>query len=347
MKLSRVLAEFQTHLLVAGFILTLGFTLGFALDANTSIPQPWNRVSSILGWIYFFCWAVGFIPQALLNYSRKGTVGYSLDAAVLGILGFGSYAVFNCAFYFNESVQQAYMARHDGNRNAVEVNDVFFSIYSTSMVALTISQCWVYPSANQTISRATKLTVISTLGVAVAYSVAILLGHEVPFVAVQPSVLDLLYYFSYVKLGSTFIKEVPQLMLNYRRKSTVGWTISGVLLDIPGCMLSITQLLLDSWATNDWSAVTGDPVKLLLAFASLAMDSLFILQHYVWFAESHHDVNEVTPLLPVSTASRADPPLKSPTIWPTYSSDFIVDKGHWEHSKLESNELPQAIAVAA
>ena len=31
-------------------------------------------------------------------------------------------------------------------------------------------------------------------------------------------------YLSYIKLAITFIKYVPQVYLNYKRKSTVGWS---------------------------------------------------------------------------------------------------------------------------
>jgi len=37
--------------------------------------------------------------------------------------------------------------------------------------------------------------------------------------------LDILYTFSYIKLGCSFIKYIPQLRLNYQRKSTIGWSV--------------------------------------------------------------------------------------------------------------------------
>jgi hypothetical protein len=42
--------------------------------------------------------------------------------------------------------------------------------------------------------------------------------------------LDLLYYLSYLKLIISFIKFMPQAWLNYKRRSTIGWSIHNILL---------------------------------------------------------------------------------------------------------------------
>jgi cystinosin len=42
----------------------------------------------------------------------------------------------------------------------------------------------------------------------------------------------------YDKCAITFVKYVPQVFLNYKRKSTVGWSLANVLLDLTGGLLS-------------------------------------------------------------------------------------------------------------
>ncbi|KAG6614397.1 Lysosomal Cystine Transporter (LCT) Family [Phytophthora cinnamomi] len=245
---------------VSAFILLAGLVFGLSLDANAHIPRPWNRVSSIVGWIYFFCWSVSFYPQVFLNRQRRSVVGLSLDYTVLNMLGFSCYSVFNVAFYYSESVQQQYMRRHGGHRNAVELNDVFFSLHAAVLVAVSLFQ---------------EDSVLNTL--------------------------NLLYLLSYVKLMTTLVKCLPQIALNYQRKSTVGWTIWNVLLDIAGGLLSIGQQVLDAAATDDWTAMTGDPVKFSLGFVSIIVDVVFILQHYVFYAENNHFMlhgGEAQPFLP-------------------------------------------------
>lgn len=43
------------------------------------------------------------------------------------------------------------------------------------------------------------------------------------------------------------------------------------------------QLVLDSALQNDWSGLTGNPMKLGLANVSILFDVLFIVQHYVLY----------------------------------------------------------------
>lgn len=59
--------------------------------------------------------------------------------------------------------------------------------------------------------------------------------------------LDFLYYCSYVKLSITLIKYVPQAFYNYKRKSTVGWSIGNIFLDFTGGMLSMLQMILNAY----------------------------------------------------------------------------------------------------
>lgn len=66
-----------------------------------------------------------------------------------------------------------------------------------------------------------------------------------------------IYSFGYVKLVCTVIKYCPQVYVNYKRKSTEGWSINQILLDFTGGVLSLAQLLVDSALQADWSGLTG------------------------------------------------------------------------------------------
>lgn len=99
------------------------------------------------------------------------------------------------------------------------------------------------------------------------------------------------------------VKYVPQAWLNYKRKSTVGWSIGQILLDLAGGVLSLVQLVIDSSFQNDWSGITGNPVKLLLGNITIFSDLIFIIQHYILYrgasdaAKPDGDPDEVAPLL--------------------------------------------------
>lgn len=122
----------------------------------------------------------------------------------------------------------------------------------------------------------------------------------------------------YAKLVITVVKYIPQVLVNYQRKSTVGWSIAQILCDFIGGVLSVTQLVIDSSLESDWSGITGsstispcsqyvhaltevyvlgNPVKLWLGNVSILFDVVFILQHYVFYKHNEESTDESTGLL--------------------------------------------------
>lgn len=86
-----------------------------------------------------------------------------------------------------------------------------------------------------------------------------------------------------MKLLLTVFKYIPQVVANFRRKSTIGWSIYQQLLDFSGGLLSLLQLVIDSSLQADWSGLTGNPIKFGLSNISLFFDIIFILQHFVLY----------------------------------------------------------------
>ena len=78
--------------------------------------------------------------------------------------------------------------------------------------------------------------------------------------------------------------------MNYRRKSTQGWSISQILFDLVGGILSLLQLIIDASFQGDWSGITGNPLKFGLSNISIAFDLIFITQHYVLY---RHQVDKL------------------------------------------------------
>ena len=50
----------------------------------------------------------GWYPQLLQNYLSKTVVGISFDQLLYNFVGFACYSTFNCALYFNTTVQREY-----------------------------------------------------------------------------------------------------------------------------------------------------------------------------------------------------------------------------------------------
>ena len=96
----------------------------------------------------------------------------------------------------------------------------------------------------------------------------------------------------------TVVKYMPQAWTNYKRKSTVGWSIGQILLDLAGGVLSIAQLVIDSSLQGDWSGILGNPVKFGLGNVSIFFDVIFMVQHYILYrvkgkGEDDEDSNNV------------------------------------------------------
>ncbi|KDQ07031.1 hypothetical protein BOTBODRAFT_192706 [Botryobasidium botryosum FD-172 SS1] len=258
-------------------------------------------LSQVIGWSYFCSWSLSLYPQAILNWRRKSVDGLSIDYATLNSLGHLSYAIYNLNFYLNPTVRREYRERHQGHESSVQSNDVAFSIHAALTSAFVLAQTFWYPRGlHQGLSKYNKY-LLTIVFAAVSINTFAVVGCD-------SLLIDLLYNLSLSKLYVTIAKFVPQAWLNYSRKSTVGWSIENIILDFSGGVLSLMQLFLDASVSDDWSSVTGNPVKLGLWVFSIAFTLLFIVQHFILYT-NHADeklkqldvervIDECAPLLP-------------------------------------------------
>jgi len=267
----------------AGHVDIVAFT---SSDTNVSSDEAFVRVSvmksdsvelisTIVGWIYFVAWSVSFYPQIWDNFKRKSVIGLNFDFVGLNIVGFTLYGCYNVALFWVSSVQEEYLKRHPRGVIPVQANDVFFPLHAVWACAITIIQCVIYERGNQTVSKVC-LAILAAIAVFVVIILILALTSVILW-------LDFLFYCSYVKLGITLIKYVPQAFMNFRRKSTVGWSIGNILLDFTGGTLSMLQMFLIAYNNDDWGSLFGDPTKFGLGFFSVAFDIFFMLQHYVFY----------------------------------------------------------------
>ncbi|CAL7952335.1 unnamed protein product [Xylocopa violacea] len=233
------------------------------------------HISTVVGWIYFLAWSVSFYPQIYSNYKRKSVVGLNFDYLSLNLVGFIMYALFNCGLFWIPEVELEYFRRYPKGLNPVQVNDIFFALHATFATVITIIQCFVYETGTQRVSTTARV-IHSIFAVFILISMILAIVTTITW-------LDFLYYCSYVKLSITLIKYVPQAFYNYKRKSTVGWSIGNIFLDFTGGMLSMLQMILNAYNYDDWESIFGDPTKFGLGFFSVAFDIFFIIQHYVLY----------------------------------------------------------------
>ena len=254
-------------------LIAAGTVAGVTPD-DAALTKPYAYISAALGGAYFVAWSVSFWPQVLLNRQRKTTVGLSPDFAVLNAFAFAAYSAYTVALYASPRVRHQYKRHHD-HAPEVRFADVLFCLHALLLSSVTVGQIAYYDGfAKQKPSRPAR------------YGLASLALYVAGTAVVSHEALQILYALSYCKMAVTFCKYVPQLLLNYRRRSTVGWPVDNILLDFTGGALSTLQLILDCADQGDWSGISGDVVKFGLGVTSMVFDVLFLVQHYVLYRPS-------------------------------------------------------------
>lgn len=221
--------------------------------------------------------------QVFENWRRHSVVGLSLDYLVYSLVGFLCYAAYTGALYFSTGVQEAYIQAHHGASSDVQLADVLFAAHAVTMSVFVVYQCTIFERQGQRLS-----TLCKSVSGLVGFSVLAYLMHMQRTCDVSDcnSWMPLLYFLGGVKILMTVIKYTPQALLNWKRRSTVGWQINNVLLDLCGGMLCLTQIVLDAVSRGELSVITGNPAKLGISSISIAFDFLFIFQHYVLYRSS-------------------------------------------------------------
>ncbi|XP_053562072.1 cystinosin [Bombina bombina] len=235
-------------------------------------------VEQIIGWIYFLAWSVSFYPQVIENWLRKSVVGLSFDFLALNLTGFIAYSVFNVGLFWIPYTREQFIQVHPNGVIPVDANDVFFSLHAVLLTVVVIIQCCIYERGTQTVSK----VAIGFLIVAWVFAFCMLFVT----LAGKVSWLQFLFCFSYIKLGVTLTKYFPQAYMNFRRKSTEGWSIGNVLLDFIGGSFSIIQMFLQSYNNDEWQLIFGDPTKFGLGVFSILFDIVFIIQHYCLYRKT-------------------------------------------------------------
>ncbi|KAI1262489.1 cystinosin [Xylariaceae sp. FL1019] len=246
-------------------------------------------VSALFGWVYTICWSLSFYPQIILNFRKKSTAGTTVDFPFLNSLGFLAYLTYTSTLYWSPALRHQYALRHNNLTPTVAANDFAFALHALITTAILNTQ-YFFPSLWGFERAPGRKPSRFIVGVFTGCIVGVLITIFV--VAGQPpdtdprtswAWLDVIYVISYVKLVVTIVKYVPQLVYNQRNRSTKGWSISQILFDFSGGILSIAQLGIDSYLQRDWSGVTGNPAKFVLGNVSMLYDILFIAQHYWLF----------------------------------------------------------------
>ncbi|VDK30178.1 unnamed protein product [Gongylonema pulchrum] len=187
--------------------------------AFASVKVVHSRALSIavivVGWIYFVAWSISFYPQIYLNFKRKRV-----------------FWIF----------QEIYEKTYPHSLIPVLMNDVVFAAHALLACLFTALQCFIYKRGNQRVSY-TCWGLSSLFGLVAVIALALTLFNVI-------NGLHFIMTLSYIKMAVTLCKYFPQAYMNFRRKSTVGWSIGNVLLDFLGGCMDIVQMILQGANTG-------------------------------------------------------------------------------------------------
>ncbi|PIN07022.1 putative membrane protein [Handroanthus impetiginosus] len=254
----------------------------------------WNSirlqvVSNVFGWIAFFSWSISNYPQVILNFQRKSVVGLNFDFAVLNFTKQLLYVVYNASMCFSSTVQKQYRKKYGPDEMLpVAANDLAFAMHAALVTGFTLFQITIYDRGNQ------KVPKISIAIVLVFYlTAAICVFIAIP----KHSWFWLVSCFNTMQVVMTVIKYVPQAFFNFQRKSTSGFSIGNVLLDLLGGIANCIQMGMQSIDQGSFGNFLGNLGKTLLSLVTLFFDVVFIVQHYVLYP-SKKACSEVNAELP-------------------------------------------------
>lgn len=237
-------------------------------------------IYQLLGWFAFTAWSISFWPQVILNYRRKSVVGLHFDFVVFNLTKHSSYLIYNAVLYFSPVVQRQYHEKYGFDELIpVAPSDVAFSTHAVLLTSAMVVQLFMYERGGQKISSTCKI-ISSVVWTEAVIIIVVSWFHN--------DWLSLIQNFNNIQLLMTTIKYIPQVYFNYTRKSTDGWSISNILLDLTGGVCNFGQMLTQSLDQNSFVNFSGNVGKVGLSLLSVLFDIVFTVQHFCLY-NGHSD----------------------------------------------------------
>lgn len=240
--------------------------------------------AEFMGIFYFLCWAWAAMPQAYLHYQQKSTSGFSWDYVAISTsthLIYTLHHIIRHVWYKNQGLDQ--------KSTLVDVLNTSWGLCWSTAKCI---QCWYYPrSKGQGLTWASASTCGAIFGYAVIWLIMSAVG-AVPFIE-ENGLWTFVDQLGMIKVAISFIKYMPQVYENWRRKSTGGFHPLNFLLDIGGVIGSFFQYFFLFWNEADPTYITGSIFSTVgLALVSLFFDAIFVYQHFILYRHKSEENNE-------------------------------------------------------
>lgn len=231
-----------------------------------------------LGWCTFAVWSCSFYPQIVLNFTRKSVIGLNFDYILLNSTKHTAYLIYNACMYFSPVIQNQYHEKY-GFSELIPVapSDVAFSMHAVLMTWILAYQALIYERGSQRLSK-TAMAISGGAWIVAAVCVAVAWP--------QQRWLWLVCNFNLIQVVLSLIKYMPQVWLNYKRKSTTGWSIGNIIFDLSGGITNFLQMTVQSIDQGSLENFSGNIGKVLLSTIVIIFDLLFGVQHFCLYYDN-------------------------------------------------------------
>ena len=238
-------------------------------------------ISAIIGWIYFFAWSFSFYGQVIENYRRKSVSGLSFDFELYNLTGFSGYTIYTIWGYIDENIGTGHVA----------IQDLVFAVHAVVLTLITIIQIFYYYDKNDPSQKVSPTCISINLclwwGIFNILLIERILGLYNP--KGEGVLFNSVLYLGWCKVFVSLIKYIPQVISNYKRKSTIGWSILNILLDFTGGTFSFAQNLIDYFRKEFSIHGSLNIAKYALSIISIFFDIIFMIQHYVLYKKDEEE----------------------------------------------------------
>jgi cystinosin len=229
---------------------------------------PWTDsltlLSTVLGPTYTTCWSLRYWFMSYEVWKQKSAEGLSVDYLILNFVGFVCYLSYNAYGLYNPEC-----SFHDQTHLA----DMLFALHALLANTVQFCQYMYYPKGQNRVSM--------LWGSVSAISVFFIIIMGI----IDTNLEAMFLFMGLIKVILTIFKYIPQVVLNFKRKSTKGLSIESIWLDLVGGSLSDFQILVDHLIIGGNFFASLNYAKFLLGIVSVTFDTIFLTQHYKIYNE--------------------------------------------------------------
>lgn len=260
--------------------------LNLNLFYNDKTTDTWCLISDIIGWIYFTAWTVSFYGQVYENIKNKSVAGLSFDYKLYNLSGYSGYMIYTIWGKIDPTI----------GVSKIQIQDILFSIHALILTIVIIGQILYYYNPNDPKQKVSSFAI--TVSICIWWGFILLIVIENWLKLYNPHdnkgksfAFNSIIYLGFIKAMLSLIKCLPQVLMNYKRKSTKGFSIFNIILDFIGGSFSFIQNLIDTKykchviIQHDEKYLLN-VVKYAISIITVVFDLVFLTQHYILYRNS-------------------------------------------------------------